>query len=381
MRDEKKAWAVFRVDGDSTIGTGHVMRCLSLATTVQTYGLDTRILARSLDQRLLPRIAAAGVDVYDLPEGPGPRGHTYAHSDWLGVTETKDAADCRQILAKLRRQYGSPTFIAVDHYALGAPWHEDLKSVAPVLAIDELADRPLAPDWLVDQTADKTTHDYRELVPATTHCMIGGQYALLRPEFAALSASIDKRYRLICPPLRVLITMGGADPGNASATALRALEIAARVMAIEATLVAGSSNSHLRELRQLTAAVDMPVNLIVDSHEVAALMASHHLAIGAAGTSALERCVMGLPSLNLVLAENQAGTAAWLADAGAALNLGWAAKLRPEKLAEEIIRIAQDQDLYNQIATAAVAVTDGRGCKRVTDTILMSERIRMSPLP
>jgi UDP-2,4-diacetamido-2,4,6-trideoxy-beta-L-altropyranose hydrolase len=373
MHSENKAWGVFRVDGNSTIGTGHVMRCLSLATAAQACGLNTRILSRSLDDRLLPRITAAQVDLYSLPDARGPRGHAYTHSDWLAVTETKDAADCRQKLAELSRQYGPPAFIAVDHYALGAPWHEELKSVAPVLAIDELIDRPLAPDWLVDQTADKTIHNYGDLVPASTHCLIGGQYALLRSEFADTAESINRCRPPVHLPLRVLITMGGVDPGNASATALHALDIAARDLAIETTLVVGSTNSHLAELRQLAASVTVPVNLIVDSHEIAALMARHHLAIGAAGTSALERCAMGLPSLNLVLAENQAGTAAWLAHTGAALDLGWATELRPEKLAEEIMHIAQNQDLYSQMAMAAFAVTDGHGCKRVMDTILMND--------
>ena len=156
MQTEHKAWGAFRVDGDSTIGTGHVMRCLSLATTAQACGLDTRILTRSIDARLRPRIAAAQVELHNLADAKGTSGHSYAHSNWLAVTETRDAADCLQKLIELSKLHGPPAFIAVDHYALGAPWHEELKLVAPVLAIDELADRPLAPDWLVDQTAGKT---------------------------------------------------------------------------------------------------------------------------------------------------------------------------------------------------------------------------------
>lgn len=370
MRLKKKSWAAFRVDGDSTIGTGHVLRCLSLAGAAQACGLDTRFLTRSLDERLLPRIAAAQVKLCYLPESQARCDGPYAHSDWLAASEAQDAADCQAKLTELGKLHGLPTFVAVDHYALAAPWHKKLKAVAPVLAIDELIDRPLAPDWLVDPTAGKTTHDYADMVPASTHCLIGGQYALLRPEFSAQAESLQKKRPPVRLPLRVLITMGGVDSSNASATALDALKIVARELPVEATLLIGNSNPNIARLRHLTASTEIPIRLLVDSNEIAKLMVSHHLAIGAAGTSALERCAMGLPALNLILAQNQAGTCSWLDETGAALNMGWASDLTPDKLAKKILLLAQNQDLYSQMSLAAFAVTDGHGCKRIMGAIL-----------
>jgi UDP-2,4-diacetamido-2,4,6-trideoxy-beta-L-altropyranose hydrolase len=374
MLSENEAWAAFRVDGDSVIGTGHIMRCLSLATAAQARGLYIRLLTRSLDDRLLPRIRAANVELYRLPS-PATDTRTYserpyAHSDWLAVTETRDAADCHLKLKELSELYGPPAFIAVDHYALGGPWHETLRPIAPVLAIDELGDRPMASDWLVDQTEDKQASDYASLTADFTQCLIGGQYSLLRPEFANQAAAMKRQRLAIQSPLRVLITMGGVDPDNASATALSAIDIVAQTLPIETTLVIGSTSSHRAELRQMIKSMSTPINLVIDSENMAELMADHHLAIGAAGTSAWERCALGLPSLNLILARNQAGVSTWIANTGAALDMGWAKQLQPEMLANEIIHLAKDPDLYQGMVAAAFKVTDGRGCERVLDTIL-----------
>jgi UDP-2,4-diacetamido-2,4,6-trideoxy-beta-L-altropyranose hydrolase len=138
----------------------------------------------------------------------------------------------------------------------------------------------------------------------------------------------------------------------------------------ETTLVIGSTSSHRAELQQIIKSMSTPINLVIDSENMAELMADSHLAIGAAGTSAWERCALGLPSLNLILARNQAGNSTWIANTGAALDMGWANQLQPELLANEIMRIAKDPDLYQGMVAAAFKVTDGRGCERVLDTIL-----------
>ena len=103
---------------------------------------------------------------------------------------------------------------------------------------------------------------------------------------------------------------------------------------------------------------------------MAQLMVDNHLAIGAAGTSAWERCAVGLPALNLVLADNQETICTWLAKTGAALNMGRAKYIKPQELADTVYRIATSAELYSKMMREAFAVTDGQGCQRVLNTVL-----------
>jgi UDP-2,4-diacetamido-2,4,6-trideoxy-beta-L-altropyranose hydrolase len=245
-----------------------------------------------------------------------------------------------------------------------------LRSIAPIIAIDELGDRPLAPDWLVDQTEGKTSNDYVGLVPDFTHLLLGGEFALLRPEFAEQAELMGGTRLPLSTPLHVLVTMGGVDADNASSRVITALQIASSQIPLEGTLVIGGENPNVDKLGAKAAACDFSLSVKVDVENMAELMAAHDLAIGAAGTTAWECCSMGLPSLNLVLAENQKHICNWLAATGATINLGWAKDLDPQLMADAIVAMGCDPERYAAMAQAAFAVTDGYGCERLLDTVL-----------
>jgi UDP-2,4-diacetamido-2,4,6-trideoxy-beta-L-altropyranose hydrolase len=135
-------------------------------------------------------------------------------------------------------------------------------------------------------------------------------------------------------------------------------------------VVIGSANPHHRKLQQQLKAVSYPARLIIDSPHMSQLMVDNHLAIGAAGTSAWERCAMGLPAFNLVLADNQETICTWLAKTGAALHMGRSESIERQQLADAVYRIATSPDVYNNMVQAAFAVTDGQGCQRVLNTVL-----------
>jgi len=373
MDKKTQNWIAMRVDGNREIGLGHVMRCLALATEAATRGQHVRLFSRSMNDNLRRRIESVGMELHYLTDKGSEPDHRYAHSHWLATSEDADAAETTARLDELAAAHGEPALVAVDHYALGAPWHERLRNVAPVLAIDELSDRQLAPDWLVDQTQGKPPETYSGLVPAYTRCLIGGHYALLREEFSLQLKNTGRQRPGVNTPLRILVTMGGVDQGNASLKVISALRLAAKTMPIAATIVAGVANPNLTSLReevgQQARTRDLSIDLVFDTHEMAALMANHHLAVGAAGTSSWERCAMGLPTINLILAENQQEICGWLAATGASVNLGWAKSLHPETLAATILQLAQDPEKYTRMVNAAYSVCDGRGCARVLDIV------------
>ena len=315
---------VFRTDASLQIGTGHVMRCLTLADALAARGGDCQFICREHPGHLidyirtkgfivhsLPVVALADTDVYAIEPGSASPEPAYRH--WLGATQAQDAEVCTPILAEL-----NPDWLIVDHYALDNRWERALEPhYLQLMAIDDLADRPHVCHVLLDQTFGREIADYNPLVPSACRLLCGSQYALLRPEFAALRPySLQRRAR---PALReLLITMGGVDKDNATGQVLHALRTCPLPAGCRITVVMGATAPWLDEVRKQ--AQDMPwsTRVLVGVSDMAQLMVDSDLAIGAAGATSWERCCLGLPTIMLVLAENQRKVALGLQRAGAA---------------------------------------------------------------
>lgn len=357
---------VFRVDAGLDIGTGHVMRCLTLADELRAAGAHCRFICRAHRGHLAATIRARGHDVQLLPAPTGapPAGSGPAHAHWLGVAWAQDAADTIHALNGAR-----PDWLIVDHYALDARWAQRLRpQVAKIAVLDDLADRTQDCDLLLDPGIGRTPADYATLLPAPAQLLLGPQYALLRPEFRAWRArSLARRQQ---PQLKqLLITMGGVDRQNATGRVLDALDQCPLPVGTRITVVLGQTAPWRAQVVARATTLHHPTEVRVDVHDMAQLMASADLAIGAAGSTSWERCCMGLPSLVCVLADNQQPVAAALAQAGAALSLGRVADADwPARLRAAIASLATPQAAAALSARAA-AICDGNGARRAAAAI------------
>lgn len=356
------ARVVFRVDASLQIGTGHVMRCLTLALALREQGARCQFVCRSHPGHMLAAIARHGFAVAELPmmasatgSSPGAR---LAHAQWLGSDWRSDA---EATLQTFRGQ--PPAWLVVDHYALDAAW-EGLVSagVRRLLVIDDLADRDHRCDLLLDQNLGRQASGYENHVPASCRLLIGPTNALLRPGFAALREDTLRR-RAKRGLRRLLIAMGGVDVPNATGAALRALRSCALDRETQLTVVLGPWTPALDAVRMQATQMPWPTEVQVDVQDMARLMADCDLAIGAAGVSAWERCCLGLPSLLVVLADNQSMGARALADAGAAVLLGGPDAI--ESALAGAMAHAVDLNVRAEMTRAASQMTDGHGCARV----------------
>lgn len=355
--------AVFRVDASAEIGTGHVMRCLTLAAALREAGWDCRFVMRAPPAPVADQVRSRGVALDALPP-PGPEGAPAGdgppHAAWLGVALEREIAESRAAL-----QAAAPDWVIVDHYALDARWETAaVPAGARVVVIDDLADRPHACTLLLDPMLGRRAEDYADLVPADARLLLGPAYAPLRPAFAARrDESLARRKQ---PELRrLLITMGGVDPENVTGRILAALAAAGLPAGVDVVVVLGGAAPGIEEVKAAAAAAPFPVTVKVDVDDMAGEMVAADLAIGAAGTTSWERCCLGLPTLMLVTAENQRGIARALDTAGAARLVGDAADPDgPSRVAAEIEAFAAPDTLAATAARAAT-ICDGRGAARV----------------
>ena len=357
----------FRADASLQIGTGHVMRCLTLADALRERGAQCSFICRQHPGHLLDLIGQRGHEAIALPVAVS----TYktksspAHAAWLATDWATDAQQARQSLGEQVMDW-----LVVDHYALDSRWEQALRPQArQIMVIDDLADRPHDCELLLDQNLGRTEKDYADLLNPTTQKLIGPQYALLRPEFAQWRKySLARRAK---PQLKnLLITMGGVDQGNATGQVLNALKDCTLPADLQITVVMGQQAPWMAQVEAVAAAMPWPTQVHAGVSNMAQLMADSDLAIGAAGGTAWERCVLGLPALVLVLAGNQNKGAKALQAQGAAIVVQQIQELR--SLFQALIGGDGQLSTLQKMSNAGANLTNNKEATHVARIVLSS---------
>lgn len=343
---------LFRADAGRHIGTGHVMRCLALAARLRGRGHAVSFASRGHEGACLEFVRGLGFPCADL--GPGLSGipGVLPHGEWLGVDPAEDAG---ATLAAIRDQ-GGVDWVAMDHYSLDLTWCRALRGEGRrILVLDDLADRPLDADILLNQSLlGAGPERYRGLVPASCRLLLGPGHALLREEFYR-----EERRVRTGPPRRILVFFGGTDPLDLALGAARAL-LDPAFSGLEAELVLGASHPREGEIRAL--ARRRPGMGVHGLHPgMAGAMAKADLALGAAGSTSWERCLLGLPAILAVAADNQRGIAEGLAAAGAALVLR---EPTGDGIRAALRQVLDRPGLLEDLSRSALAVMAGHGHER-----------------
>lgn len=359
------ATIAFRVDAIAQMGSGHLMRCLTLAEAMQKLGHHSVFICHELALDQGSRIEELGFEYYPLSAEPLPaaRSYPYPHSAWLPHGEIEDARAFAEVIAS--RVQSTINWVVVDHYCLGAPWEAEVSCLVAgqpkILAIDDLADRPHQSHALLDQSLGRDKSEYSPLCPSSTLYFIGPDYALLRDEFVRLRH--EKSGQKEATDFSVLVTLGGSDPANCSELVLQALEQIE--LPLQITLLAGALNQRADALKKLCVHSRHRTHFYRHSSEMAKLYQQADLCLGASGASCWERCVVGLPTVSIVLAANQEKAAGQLMDIGAIHNFGYLNEARIAELADTVSRLAGEPDELHKMALKAAAVCDGLGARRV----------------
>ena len=360
---------IFRADASLQIGTGHIMRCLTLADALKAAGAICKFICREHPGNLISQIRLRGFDVFVLPAGGEVIG-TDALADaeqsnyaaWLAVNWATDAEQ-----SKVGAGETAVDWMIVDHYALDARWEQALRpQCQKVMVIDDLADRSHDCDLLLDQNLGRHTEDYRLLVPATCTVLAGPEYSLLRPEFAALRD--ESLRRRVTPQLKhLLISMGGVDQFNATGQVLDALKDCELLADARITVVLGTHAPWLEHVHLLAKQMSQPTEVKVDVSDMAKLMVNSDFAIGAAGSTSWERCCLGLPSLICIQAANQQQIANALVLSGAAM--AFSASANRQNILELINEVLSEKCNLRKMSTVAATLTDGNGVGRVIEKL------------
>ena len=358
---------VFRVDASTKMGSGHVMRCLTLAEELKKDGADITFISRSHEGNLNEFISKNGIEVVALSEP-----ETFEHdstkidgddySEWLGVSQEQDAEESIKTLV-----HDPSDWLIVDHYGLDETWEKMIRPhVKNIMVIDDLANRRHDCDILLDQNwfEDMVTR-YDGLVPVGCTKLLGPEYALLRPEFAKARKKLNPHNGNV---KRIFVFFGGSDPHNLTSMTLRALSEPALAY-LKVDLVIGENNPHHNELKKLTA-FRASTYLHVQVDDMASIMTNADLAIGSGGVNTWERMCLGIPSLIISFADNHIIMLQDLVQHGFVNFLGNITNVDEFVIKKGVLDIISDRSLIKDQSIKIYKLVDGSGSQTVTDWLI-----------
>jgi len=333
---------IFRADASRTLGAGHVMRCLTLADELAGRGARCHFLCQETDGHLGALILARGHGLEWIPPLAGWRA---------------DAAASQSVLDRMG--VGRVDWLVVDHYQLDREWEQAMAPrAARLLVLDDMANRPHHCQLLVDQNLQPPGRYAPWVAPECT-CLLGPDYALLRPGF--------RRHRPVAPRrpervTRLLVFFGGGDESNETGKVLEALS----GLPVAVDVVIGGAHAHRDALAARCAGLPgCQVHFQVD--DMAALMARADLALGATGVSTWERACLGLPAVVVSVADNQHPIARAGQDAGLHTWLGPAWEVDTAAWRAALVRVLDDPQHLAAQSAAGLTRVDGLGVARVAD--------------
>ena len=348
---EKKECLIFRADGNSCVGAGHIMRCISIADAASEKGVSSIFVT-------------AGAEFKEIIE-------EHNHLNIIMNSDFKRMKDEINDFSKVIESL-SPIAVIVDSYYVSACYFTLLRKVVncTICYIDDMANFAYDCDVLINYNIygcewyEKYKEFYRNSKNMPSF-FLGTQYVPLRAEFRNIGIREIKR-----EAKNVLISTGGADPDHMTLAFLKSLARTSYGKVFH--IIIGSMNKDKNEIRDCAKGNE---NIIIHENvsNMAKLMISCDVAISAAGSTLYELCATQTPTITYVLEDNQKYGAIAFEKADMIKNVGdiriLGAEALSDKLINEAINLCDDYDLRKKFLTKQRSFMDGEGVFRIIDAL------------
>ena len=350
---------LFRADGNKNIGSGHIMRCLSIAKEAMK---EDDVMFITADDTFHSVISGAGICNRSL------------HTDY---TEMKTELEgMKDLISSL-----NPSFLFIDSYYVTEGYLNALKSYCnqhdcKLIYIDDMISFAFPCDILINYNVYANHDSYIDLYNKSYFplpmMLIGTDYAPLRSDFTNIpTESINKTVR------NILVSTGGTDPIHLALTMIERLKSSNKEMDAVYHILIGAMNSDKSEIEKLAANCQ---NVVIHYNvsDMRALICSCDIAVSAAGTTLYEICACGVPLITYILADNQINNAASFEKAELALNCGdlRGKDNKAEVLLSSITKLSNDYIIREKLHENMIKRVDGKGTERIIKAIL-TERLEV----
>ena len=336
-----------RVDANTQIGTGHVMRCIALAQVWKKQGGQVTFISSCGSESLRNRINDEEFQ--------------------LVTTENLNPgySDLKTTLLTVQNSTSNNAWVVLDGYHFDTDYHQSIKNNGnQLLVIDDTAhlDHYIA-DIILNQNVNAKELSYS--CEPNTKLLLGTEYVLLRNEFLA-----NKNWKRKIPKVanKILLTMGGADQDNVTFKVLKAIN-QINIGNLEIKVVIGPSNLHLDTLLKVAEDSKHNVELLQSVSHISYLMAWADMAISAAGSTCWELSYFGLPAILIITSENQIMNLDFLVQYGAVTTVSNRMNISTNMISQKIHQLIMNKELRKKMSHTGKLLVDGIGRERVVKTL------------
>jgi UDP-2,4-diacetamido-2,4,6-trideoxy-beta-L-altropyranose hydrolase len=352
-----------RVDASSQIGTGHVMRCLTIAEALRQYSVRVIFICRSLLGDWISILQDRGFETIALETDD---------ESW------NDDRDAHLTVEQLKDQQLFPDWMIIDHYQIGQDWQKTVRpAVKKIMVMDDLADRSHDCDLLLDQNLyPNYASRYANRVPRSCQCLLGPHYLILRDEFRSIACPAQKSLPSQETARKILLTFGGSDPFSLTERVLNSLS--SQDQNIEVRVLLGTSFLRQDSLEELIKTLPFSVEILTRITEMTTQFQWADCAISAGGLTTYELAYVGLPALIIAVVDAQAEVAAEMAHLRIHQYAGHANELSETQLMAQVENFLNN---FSRLKPQPKIQIDADGLDRVLTHILPENMIQKDSQP
>lgn len=325
-----------RVDANSKIGMGHMMRCISVAEALMDEGEKIQFLV-------------AQNDATDILE---KKGLPY-------IVLNTDYTDMESESLLLEKIFNENEKILVDSYQVTEKYLKFLKRFGQVIYIDDVHSFEYPVDCVINGNIYGEQMEYR--VPISLR---GCKYAMLRKEF-----SLEKNKR---EPKNILITTGGSDPYGFTEKIIEHILNDPVLKKEQYDVVCGKFSGSYEKLCEL-GKKHSNFHIHQNVKEMWKLMQKAKVAVTAGGTTMTELSCMGVPMVGFSFADNQKKVVQTFYEEGYA-HFGADYETLGDAIFENMCRAIKElvvnEDLCHEYSKKLMTLVDGKGCRRIAKQLI-----------
>jgi len=339
---------LFRCDGSSEIGLGHVVRCLALAKALRAHHGCHIAFAMQQDTMGFAMVEQQGYPVW----GPSKSRETCSYDPWLIDIVDRVKAE---VLVLDVRDYLSRKVI------------QDFRTQGKlVVTIDDPSDRRLDADLAFYPPVPQVQK--MNWVGFTGQVYSGWEWVIVRDDFLISPPSMSKRRPVI------LVTMGGSDPAGMTLKALEALE--QLDCDCQVLLILGSACRNISDITNRAKDSSLDIDIRVGVTNMSNLMCQADLALASFGVTAYELTLLGIPAVYLCLTEDHLESAMALCQEGVATCLGINEGVEIANISNEVKQLLANPSRRERMTQRAKRLIDGFGARRIANLMIAELPVR-----
>ncbi len=345
---------LFRTDSSAKIGSGHVIRCLSLAFTLKAKGHECIFICQDLKGNSIKKIKQNGFEVIMLKIKQHEKISHYRK--WLDVNWRIDS---HNVIEKLKKHQFD--WVIIDHYSLSYEWEKKIKPFTKkIMVIDDFVNRKHYCDLLLNQSYGVKKQQYKNIVPKNCKLLLGSKYALINQNFLKARLKLKSRNAVV---KRALIYFGS---GGHTAKYIKIISKIFNESFFPKIFLDVVIDKNIKKSNEIVVSLNKRSNCCVHSDlpDLSYLMSKADISIGAAGSATWERCCLGIPTILISTALNQKLNlkAMKLTNAAIVLKLN---KNLENKIREFFFLLCTNSKIYLKISKKAFSICDGNGIDRI----------------